>query len=218
MRAHECEDVGRVYRRVERKHLAAQLRAPLVRAQDAYLRGRLLGKRRDEGALRADEREQVGLHSVASEQKARARAGGQRDEIDGLCETTLRSGNLKFPFRYYYSISSALTAATFANLGRTQLHDASMELSGVRKQLLEKQAELGRTYLKELRRDVRSLMLTAEESFDGALIGKMTEKLDEAELKELQRVYGKKSAQVMGVQLCYGGEERSAGDESDFRV
>ena len=83
---------------------------------------------------------------------------------------------------------------------------------------LEKQAELGRTYLKELRRDVRSLMLTAEESFDGALIGKMTEKLDEAELKELQRVYGKKSAQVMGVQLCYGGEERSAGDESDFRV
>ena len=83
---------------------------------------------------------------------------------------------------------------------------------------LEKQAELGRTYLKELRRDVRCLMLTAEESFDGALIGKMTEKLDEAELKELQRVYGKKSAQVMGVQLCYGGEERSAGDESDFRV
>ena len=83
---------------------------------------------------------------------------------------------------------------------------------------LEKQAELGRTYLKGLRRDVRSLMLTAEESFDGALIGKMTEKLDEAELKELQRVYGKKSAQVMGVQLCYGGEERSAGDESDFRV
>ena len=44
------------------------------------------------------------------------------------------------------------------------------------------------------------------------------EKLDEAALKELQRVYGKKSAQVMGVQLCYGGEERSAGDESDFRV
>ena len=83
---------------------------------------------------------------------------------------------------------------------------------------LEKQAELGRTYLKELRRDVRCLMFTAEESFDGALIGKMTEKLDEAELKELQRVYGKKSAQVMGVQLCYGGEERSAGDESDFRV
>ena len=83
---------------------------------------------------------------------------------------------------------------------------------------MEKYAELGKAYLKELRSDVKSLMLTAEESFDGETIAKMTEKLGEAELKELQRVYGAKTARVMGVQLSYGGEKRFAEDESDFRV
>ena len=83
---------------------------------------------------------------------------------------------------------------------------------------LEKQAELGRTYLGELRKEVCRLMLTAEKSFDGETVEKMTEKLGEEELKELKRVYGEKSAKMLGTQLCYGGEARKAEDENDFRV
>ena len=83
---------------------------------------------------------------------------------------------------------------------------------------LEKQAELGRTYLGELRKEVCRLMLTAEKSFDGETVEKMTEKLGEEELKELKRVYGEKSTKMLGTQLCYGGEARKAEDESDFRV
>ena len=74
MRAHEFKDIGRIYRRVERKNLAAQLCTPLVRTQDANLRRRLLGKSGDESALRADEREEIGFHSVTSEEKTRSRA------------------------------------------------------------------------------------------------------------------------------------------------
>lgn len=83
---------------------------------------------------------------------------------------------------------------------------------------LEKQAELGRTYLGELRKEVCRLMLTAEKSFDGETVEKMTEKLGEEELKELHRVYGEKSAKMLGTQLHYAGEVRRAEDESDFRV
>ena len=83
---------------------------------------------------------------------------------------------------------------------------------------LEKQAELGRTYLGELRKEVCRLMLTAEKNFDGETVEKMTEKLGEEELKELRRVYGEKSAKMLGTQLCYTGEARKAEDESDFRV
>ena len=83
---------------------------------------------------------------------------------------------------------------------------------------LEKQAELGRMYLGELKKEVCRLMLTAEKSLDGETVEKMTEKLGEEELKELKRVYGEKSAKMLGTQLCYGGEAREAEDESDFRV
>ena len=85
-------------------------------------------------------------------------------------------------------------------------------------EMLEKQAELGRTYLGELKREVCRLMLTAEMSFDGGTVERMTEKLSEEELKELKRVYGEKSAKMLGTQLRYGGEAREAEDESDFRV
>ena len=83
---------------------------------------------------------------------------------------------------------------------------------------LEKQAELGRKYLGELRKEVCRLVLTAERGFDGETVEKITEKLGEEELKELKRVYGEKSAKMLGTQLCYGGEARRAEDESDFRV
>ena len=83
---------------------------------------------------------------------------------------------------------------------------------------LEKLSELGRSYLCELRREVRCLMLTAEESFDGETIEKMTEKLDETELRELKRVYGEKSAHILGTQLSYGKAQCAAEDEGDFRI
>ena len=83
---------------------------------------------------------------------------------------------------------------------------------------LEKQAELGRKYLGELRKEVCRLVLTAERGFDGETVEKITEKLGEEELKELKRVYGEKSAKMLGTQLCYGGETVRAEDENDFRV
>ena len=68
MSAHEFKNIGRIYRRVERENLAAQLCTPPVRTQDANLRRRLLRKCGDESALRAYEREEIGLHSVAPEE------------------------------------------------------------------------------------------------------------------------------------------------------
>lgn len=83
MSAYEFKNIGRIYRRVERENLAAKLCTPPVRAQDANLRGRLLRKCGDESALRAYEREEIGLHSVASEEKARSRARcEQKNERD----------------------------------------------------------------------------------------------------------------------------------------
>lgn len=85
---------------------------------------------------------------------------------------------------------------------------------------LEKSAALGRNYLASLRREVVRLLLTAEESLSGETAEKMTEKLEEQALKELERVYRAKSAEKLGLttQLSYGAAEKRAADENDFRV
>ena len=85
---------------------------------------------------------------------------------------------------------------------------------------LEKQAALGRGYLETLRAEVKRWMLTAEKDADGAVLGTMVEKLDEGELRELERIYRTKAARRLGLrtQLRYGEEKTAAEDESDFRV
>lgn len=54
---------------------------------------------------------------------------------------------------------------------------------------LRKEAELGRRYLAGLRREVVRLAMLSDDGLDGAVFFKMTEKLDEGELLELQRAY-----------------------------
>ena len=85
---------------------------------------------------------------------------------------------------------------------------------------LEKQVEVGKRYLSELRGEVKRLMLVCEQEADGEAIEKLAEKLDESELKEMEKLYRGKMAKKLGLrtQLTYGEKTKAAEDESDFRV
>ena len=85
---------------------------------------------------------------------------------------------------------------------------------------LEQQAALGKRYLSELRGEVKRLMLVCEQEADGEAIEKLAEKLDESELKEMEKLYRGKMAKKLGLrtQLTYGEKTKVAEDESDFRV
>lgn len=55
--------------------------------------------------------------------------------------------------------------------------------------LLEKQAALGRKYLKELRKEVVRLAMLADDGLDGQVFAKAADRLEETELLELKRSY-----------------------------
>ncbi len=59
---------------------------------------------------------------------------------------------------------------------------------------LEKLSALGKSYLGALRREVRRLMLVADETLDGAVAESVTEKLGERELLELKKAFGARAA------------------------
>ncbi len=54
---------------------------------------------------------------------------------------------------------------------------------------LQKEAELGRKYLKTLRREVARLAMLADEGLDGGVFARAAERLEEPELLELRRSY-----------------------------
>ena len=85
---------------------------------------------------------------------------------------------------------------------------------------LEKQAALGARYMSALREEVKRWMLVAERETDGETVEKMLEKLDEGELKAMERIYHARAAKKLGLrtQLTYGKKTKAAEDESDFRV
>ena len=83
---------------------------------------------------------------------------------------------------------------------------------------LEKDAQLGRSYLGALRKEVARLMLTAEEMLDGELVEKLTRKLGEGELKELERAFSARVGRKLGLAPQIVGGAGSAGAESDFRI
>jgi len=73
---------------------------------------------------------------------------------------------------------------------------------------LEKEAQMGRNYLRELRREVVRLAALADEELDGAVFAGIAERLDETELLELRRVYRKRlDGSFNGVQLGQGRRE-----------
>lgn len=87
--------------------------------------------------------------------------------------------------------------------------------------VLEKQAEIGRRYLEDLRRETVRLGLLAEETLSGDVLRAITDKLEGEELEALRRCYEAR-LQKKGhgpVQLRYGGEEgREPGDDGVFAI
>ncbi len=59
---------------------------------------------------------------------------------------------------------------------------------------LRKEAELGRKYLKELRREVARLAMLADDGLDGDIFAKAAQHLEEPELLELRRAYEARAA------------------------
>ena len=83
--------------------------------------------------------------------------------------------------------------------------------------ILQKQAELGRSYLKGLRREVVRLALMSDETLDGEVFEGIAAKLDEPELLELKKVYEARSQKLFPSQLRAGtGRKETDGDM--FRV
>ena len=83
--------------------------------------------------------------------------------------------------------------------------------------ILQKQAELGRSYLKGLRREVVRLALVSDETLDGEVFEGIAAKLDEPELLELKKVYEARSRKLFPSQLR-AGTERKETDGDMFRV
>ena len=81
---------------------------------------------------------------------------------------------------------------------------------------LEREAALGRSYMKGLRRDVLRSACAAETELDGRIFAAALEKLDEGELKELLRVYRKRAENWAAArpQLPYEGPAAAAEDGS----
>lgn len=84
---------------------------------------------------------------------------------------------------------------------------------------LRKEAELGRKYLKELRREVARLAMLADDGLDGGVFAKAAERLEEPELLELKRAYEARAAKRFPapVQLRRRGGMAEE-DESAFLV
>lgn len=59
---------------------------------------------------------------------------------------------------------------------------------------LRKEAELGRKYLKELRREVTRLAMLADDGLDGGVFARAAERMEEPELLELRRAYEARAA------------------------
>ncbi len=73
---------------------------------------------------------------------------------------------------------------------------------------LRAQAELGRKYLRELRREVMRLAMLADDSMDGGALAKAAEHLEEPELLELKRVYEAQAARRFPPSPSCGAGER----------
>lgn len=83
---------------------------------------------------------------------------------------------------------------------------------------LQKQAELGRTYLKRLRMEVTRLALLSDDALNGSVFQGITEKLEESELIELKKVYEARAEQRFPVQLNRQRSRESDNNEEMFRV
>ncbi len=84
---------------------------------------------------------------------------------------------------------------------------------------LKRQAELGKRYLGQLRKEVVRLAMLSDEDLDGAILEKAAQRMEEGELLELKRVFEKRTARRFpaAVQLRPAPQKRGE-DESVFLV
>ena len=85
---------------------------------------------------------------------------------------------------------------------------------------LEREAAMGRSYMKGLRREVLRCACAAEAELDGRIFAGALEKLDEGELLELKRVYEKRTEHWSAAkpQLTYGDKHAAGEDGSAFLI
>lgn len=83
---------------------------------------------------------------------------------------------------------------------------------------LQKQAEMGRSYLAGLRREVVRLALVSDEDLDGTVFQGIADKLEESELLELKKAYEARTEKRLSIQLRRAGREMKDGDGEVFRV
>lgn len=87
---------------------------------------------------------------------------------------------------------------------------------------LRRQAELGRKYLKELRREVVRLAMLADDGLDGGVFARAAEQLEEPELLELKGAFEASAARRFPVSVQLRRREEGSGefrqDEAAFLV
>ncbi len=82
---------------------------------------------------------------------------------------------------------------------------------------LEKQAEAGRAWLEELRKETVRLGLLAEAEMDGETLRSIAGKLEGDELEALRKCFARRAEQsvILPVQLRYGGDGKAESEETD---
>lgn len=80
---------------------------------------------------------------------------------------------------------------------------------------LRKEAELGRKYLKELRREVTRLAMLADDGLDGTVFAKAAERLEEPELLELRRTYEARTAKRFPVPVQLRRRDAAPAENAD---
>ena len=83
---------------------------------------------------------------------------------------------------------------------------------------LRRKAELGKRYLKELRREVVRLAMLADDGLDGGMFAKAAQRLEESELREVSRPRGPGGEPVPGGAAAAARSLPAGEDETVFLV
>jgi len=142
-----------------------------------------------------------------------AEEGGCRHVRGQMYEDRLCFTELKEPLDAYEWSFVAVPAQREAGVVKRYGRESGREA------LLRKQAALGRKYLQELRREVVRLAMLADEELDGTVFAGMAERLEEAELQELKKVYEARAAKRFPAEPQLRAKRAEArGDETVFLV
>lgn len=140
-----------------------------------------------------------------------------------LCHTLLRGAQDAYEWSFVavpaQRNAGIMKAFSAGNL-EVFLHRQGSEHHLAELQTLQEEAAAGRRYMKALRREVLRLACTAEKELDGKVLAGALEKLEEAELLELQRIYRKRASDFLASepQLKYDMQTNKESDGSAFLI